>query len=84
VAPTVYFWRYISHIETLVLEYEWPAVLEYHTLFFNQRQEEMQAGVYAHWGSPDPDLLCVHVYPHKKAIQAVTKTAKRLLRYEIR
>ncbi|KAJ7779568.1 hypothetical protein B0H14DRAFT_2961949, partial [Mycena olivaceomarginata] len=77
VAPTVYFWRYISHIETLALEYEWPAVLEYHTLFFNQRQEEMQAGVYAHWGSPDPDLLCVHVYPHKKAIQAVTKTAKR-------
>ncbi|KAJ7861327.1 hypothetical protein B0H14DRAFT_2310673, partial [Mycena olivaceomarginata] len=49
VAPTVYFWRYISHIETLALEYEWPAVLEYHTLFFNQRQEEMQAGVYAHW-----------------------------------
>ncbi|KAF8196732.1 hypothetical protein K438DRAFT_1672911, partial [Mycena galopus ATCC 62051] len=65
----IYFAILGAHLaaKSVAPTYEWPAVLEYHTLFFNQRQEEMQAGVYTHWGSPDPDLLCVHVYPHKKA-----------------
>ncbi|KAJ7641623.1 hypothetical protein FB45DRAFT_1125566 [Roridomyces roridus] len=31
-AATVYFYRYANHLATLAAEYEWPAVLEYHTL----------------------------------------------------
>ncbi|KAJ7861989.1 hypothetical protein B0H14DRAFT_2575650 [Mycena olivaceomarginata] len=52
--------------ESLALEYEWSAVFEYHTLFFDLRQEDMLGGLYDNWGSPDANLLCVHVYPFKK------------------
>ncbi|KAJ7346124.1 hypothetical protein DFH08DRAFT_745946, partial [Mycena albidolilacea] len=69
VAPSVYFWCYITHIESLALEYEWSAVFEYHTLFFDLRQEDMLSELYSNWGLPDPNLLCVHVYPFKKAVQ---------------
>ncbi|KAJ7808444.1 hypothetical protein B0H14DRAFT_2380583, partial [Mycena olivaceomarginata] len=69
VAPSVYFWHYITHIESFALEYEWSAVFEYHTLFFDLRQEDMLSGLYSNWGLPDPNLLCIHVYPFKKAVQ---------------
>ncbi|KAJ7842727.1 hypothetical protein B0H14DRAFT_2359426 [Mycena olivaceomarginata] len=71
VAPLVYFWRYITHIESLALEYGWSTVFEYHTLFFDLRQEDMFGGLYDNWGSPDANLLCVHFYPFKKVSQVV-------------
>ncbi|KAF8193563.1 hypothetical protein K438DRAFT_1969468 [Mycena galopus ATCC 62051] len=71
VAPSVYFWPYITHIESLALEYEWSAVFEYHTLFFDLRQEDMLGWLYNNWGSPDANLLCVHIYPFKKVAKVV-------------
>ncbi|KAJ7743762.1 hypothetical protein B0H16DRAFT_1322458 [Mycena metata] len=67
-AATIYFYRYLTHIATLATEYEWPAVFEYHTLFFNRRRNDMLAGEYDGWGSSDIGLLSSHVYPHRKAI----------------
>lgn len=75
--PSVYFYRYLTHIETLATEYEWPAVFEYHTLFFNRRRGDMLAGSYDDWGRSDVGLLCSHVYPHRKAINVVAKGPKR-------
>ncbi|KAJ6550617.1 hypothetical protein DFH09DRAFT_925855 [Mycena vulgaris] len=69
----VYFYRYLTHIATLVTEYEWPAVLEYHTLFFNRRRGGMLLGSYEGWGASDIGLLSSHVYPHRKVILVVTK-----------
>ncbi|KAJ7102864.1 hypothetical protein C8R44DRAFT_588885, partial [Mycena epipterygia] len=62
----VYFYRYLTHIATLVTEYEWAAVLEYHTLFFNRRRSDMLLGLYDGWGASDIGLLSSHVYPHRK------------------
>ncbi|KAJ7716278.1 hypothetical protein B0H16DRAFT_1476853 [Mycena metata] len=74
-AATVYFYRYLMHIATLATEYEWPAVFEYHTLFFNRRCNDMLAGEYDGWGSSDIGLLSSHVYPHWKAISATPAKA---------
>ncbi|KAJ7733398.1 hypothetical protein DFH07DRAFT_682321, partial [Mycena maculata] len=63
---TVYFYRYLTHIATLATEYEWPAVFEYHTLFFNRRRGDMLAGSYDGWGGSDIGLLSSYVYPHRK------------------
>ncbi|KAJ7198156.1 hypothetical protein GGX14DRAFT_374485, partial [Mycena pura] len=42
----VYFFRYLTHLNKLAAEYEWAAVHEYHTLFFNRRLAEMSSGDY--------------------------------------
>ncbi|KAJ7199682.1 hypothetical protein GGX14DRAFT_467830 [Mycena pura] len=77
-ASTVYFYRYLTHIATLANEYEWPAVFEYHTLFFNRRRGDMLTGSYDGWGSSDIGLLSSYVYPHRKAISvASAKASKR-------
>ncbi|KAJ7106932.1 hypothetical protein C8R44DRAFT_578568, partial [Mycena epipterygia] len=60
-ASSVYFYRYLTHIATLVTEYEWAAVLEYHTLFFNRRRSDMLLGLYDGWGASDIGLLSSHV-----------------------
>ncbi|KAJ6486470.1 hypothetical protein C8R47DRAFT_958944, partial [Mycena vitilis] len=65
-ASTVYFYRYLTHLSTLATEYEWAAVLEYHTLFFNRRRGDMLAGSYDGWGVSDIGLLSSFVYPHRK------------------
>ncbi|KAJ7623665.1 hypothetical protein FB45DRAFT_689011, partial [Roridomyces roridus] len=65
-AATVYFYRYANHLATLAADYEWPAVLEYHTLFFNRRRGEMLAGSYDGWGTSDVGLLSLYVYAHRK------------------
>ncbi|KAJ7429639.1 hypothetical protein B0H11DRAFT_1766847 [Mycena galericulata] len=79
-ACSVYFYRYLTHLITLATEYEWAAVLEYHTLFFNRRRGDMAAGSYEGWATTDIELLSSRVYPHRKAINVVTAkptTAKR-------
>ncbi|KAJ7731272.1 hypothetical protein B0H16DRAFT_1243030, partial [Mycena metata] len=65
-AAPVYFYRYLTHLTTLAAEYEWAAVLEYHTLFFNRRRGDMLTGSYDGWGLSDMGLLSTHVYPHRK------------------
>ncbi|KAJ7103132.1 hypothetical protein B0H15DRAFT_756682, partial [Mycena belliarum] len=65
-APMVYFYRYLTHISTLATEYEWAAVFEYHSLFFNRRRGDMLAGSYEGWASSDIGLLSSYVYPHRK------------------
>ncbi|KAJ7151878.1 hypothetical protein C8R43DRAFT_886460 [Mycena crocata] len=77
-AAPVYFYRYLTYITTLATEYEWAAVLEYHTLFFNRRRGDMQAGQYDGWAVSDIGLLSSYVYPHRKALNVVPKaTSKR-------
>ncbi|KAJ6455007.1 hypothetical protein C8R45DRAFT_753609, partial [Mycena sanguinolenta] len=74
----VYFYRYLTALATLAAEYEWAAVLEYHTLFFNRRRGDMLAGSYDGWAVSDIGLLSSHVYPHRKPIGVVPKvTPKR-------
>ncbi|KAJ7825520.1 hypothetical protein B0H13DRAFT_1547354, partial [Mycena leptocephala] len=63
---TVYFYRYLSHLTTLATDYEWAAVFEYHTLFFNHRCNDMLAGSYDGWATSDIGLLSTYVYPHWK------------------
>ncbi|KAJ7742293.1 hypothetical protein B0H16DRAFT_1323406, partial [Mycena metata] len=38
-----YFFSHLTHLQTLAADYSWDAVLEYHTLFFNRRTQEMEA-----------------------------------------
>ncbi|KAJ7712343.1 hypothetical protein B0H14DRAFT_2167018, partial [Mycena olivaceomarginata] len=70
-----YFHRHTAHLVTLASEYEWVAVLEYHTLFFNRRRGDMLNGDYVSWGTPDLALLALSVYPHRKQVQP-TSSAK--------
>ncbi|KAJ6612440.1 hypothetical protein B0H10DRAFT_1807589, partial [Mycena sp. CBHHK59/15] len=74
-ASPVYFYRYLMALTTLATEYEWAAVLEYHTLFFNRRRRDMLVGSFDAWGTSDIGLLSSHVYPHRKAIPVVSKAA---------
>ncbi|KAF7368055.1 Integrase/recombinase xerD [Mycena sanguinolenta] len=75
-AATVYFYCYLTHLATLASEYEWAAVLEYHTLFFNRRRGEMLTGSYEGWATSDIGLLSTYVYPHRKPINVTAKTKK--------
>lgn len=43
------FYRYTAHLLKLIAEYEWTAVYDYHTIFFNRRRAEMAAGDYSQW-----------------------------------
>ncbi|KAJ7078565.1 hypothetical protein B0H15DRAFT_788808 [Mycena belliarum] len=63
-----YFARHTAHLVTLASEYEWAAVLEYHTIFFNRRRGDMLEGSYTQWGEPDLALLAQSVFPHRKQI----------------
>ncbi|KAJ7786684.1 hypothetical protein B0H14DRAFT_2231534, partial [Mycena olivaceomarginata] len=66
-AATMYFYHYLSHLTTLVTEYKWPVVIEYHTPFFNRRCNDMLTGSYEGWATLDIRLLSSYVYPHRKA-----------------
>ncbi|KAF7293676.1 Integrase/recombinase xerD [Mycena indigotica] len=72
-----YFYRYLTHISTLATEYEWAAVLEYHTLYFNRRRNEMLEGSYEGWAEPEIGLLSSHVYPHRKPISVSAKATSK-------
>jgi hypothetical protein len=74
-AATIYFYQYLTHLSTLASEYEWAAVLEYHTLFFNRWRNDMLAGLYDDWGTSDIGLLSSYVYPHRKQISVTPKGA---------
>ncbi|KAJ6585808.1 hypothetical protein B0H19DRAFT_926532 [Mycena capillaripes] len=74
-APVAYFFRYLTHLSTLTAEYEWAAVLEYHTLFFNRRRNDMLSGLYDGWGTSDIGLLSLHVFPHRKQVSLTPKGA---------
>ena len=65
-AATDTFWTYTEQLLELVAEYEWPAVLTYHSVFFNRQRAEMAAGNYSQWGHRDSNLLSKHVYAHRK------------------
>ena len=43
------FYCYTAHLLKLVAEYEWTAIYDYHTIFFNRRRVEMAAGDYSLW-----------------------------------
>ncbi|KAJ7208535.1 hypothetical protein GGX14DRAFT_335285, partial [Mycena pura] len=64
--PGIYFHRYLEHLELLVLEFDWAAVLEYHMRFFNRRRRDMLQGAYQGWGDVETSLLSTLVYPHRK------------------
>ncbi|KAG6823787.1 hypothetical protein H0H87_000324, partial [Tephrocybe sp. NHM501043] len=68
------FYQYVAHLLELIAEYEWTAVLNYHSVFFNRRRAEMAAGDYSNWSLPATDLLSKHVYAYRKP--SATKTAK--------
>ncbi|KAF7312591.1 Integrase/recombinase xerD [Mycena indigotica] len=77
VGATAYFYRYLTHISTLATEYEWAAVLEYHTLYFNRRRNKMLEGSYEGWAEPEIGLLSSHVYPHRKPISVSAKATSK-------
>lgn len=64
------FHQYMAHLIELVAIYEWSAVYDYHSVFFNRRRAEMSAGNYSGWGAPASDLLDKHVYGHRKPTPA--------------
>ncbi|KAG5341617.1 hypothetical protein C0989_008596 [Termitomyces sp. Mn162] len=60
------FHQSMVHILELIAVYEWSAVYNYHSVFFNYRHAKMTAGDYSGWGRPTSDLLDKHVYGHRK------------------
>ncbi|KAG6825530.1 hypothetical protein H0H87_009318 [Tephrocybe sp. NHM501043] len=74
-AITDVFYQYTAHLLELIAEYEWHAVFNYHSVFFNRRRAEMAAGEYSHWLLPATDLLSKHVYAYRKP--ASTKSSKQ-------
>lgn len=65
--PLVFF-QYLTHLGKLASEYEWPAVLEYHMIFFNRRRTEMIDGNYSAWAVADTPLMSEYVFSHKKVV----------------
>lgn len=45
-----HFQHYRGHLLKLSIDYEWSAVLAYHSNFFNRRRREMSEGMYTGWG----------------------------------
>ncbi|KAG5337179.1 hypothetical protein C0989_010376 [Termitomyces sp. Mn162] len=41
------FYRYMAHLLKLIAEYEWSAVYDYHTIFFNWHRAKMASGDYS-------------------------------------
>ncbi|KAK6987607.1 Integrase/recombinase xerD [Favolaschia claudopus] len=74
----IYFQRYIAHLALLATEYEWAAVFEYHTYFFNRRRNEMLLGNYNNWGEPEAALMTTYVYQHRKQPVVPAKAAKKV------
>ncbi|KAJ7107272.1 hypothetical protein C8R43DRAFT_905807 [Mycena crocata] len=75
----VYLLSYLTHLQSLAADYEWDAVLEYHTLFFNRRSREMEeSGDYSAWSGPDIALLCTSVYPHRISTRRTPGRVSRL------
>ncbi|KAG6867237.1 hypothetical protein C0993_005336, partial [Termitomyces sp. T159_Od127] len=73
-SATSLFFCYTTHLVKLIAEYEWTAMYDYHTVFFNCRRAEMAAGDFSQWGKWDNDLLSEHVYAYQKS--APSKPAK--------
>lgn len=48
-----YFFYYAGHLLKLSVDYEWPALLSYHTEFFNRRRREMSDSDYTGWNRID-------------------------------
>lgn len=65
------FLWYTTHLLKLSADYEWAAVLAYHTDFFNTRRREMTEGTYAGWGRIDHDLHGEHLMDHRKRAPAI-------------
>ncbi|KAJ7761687.1 hypothetical protein B0H16DRAFT_1205780, partial [Mycena metata] len=62
----VFLMSYLTQLQLLAADYDWHAVLQYHTLFFNRRIREMEAnGSFSAWSAPDVGLLCTDIYPHR-------------------
>ncbi|KZP26181.1 hypothetical protein FIBSPDRAFT_698600, partial [Athelia psychrophila] len=61
-----YFLWYTAHLLKNSVDYEWPAVLSYHTEFFNRRRREMSSSDYTGWNHLDHDLLGEHLLGHRK------------------
>ncbi|KAG6830779.1 hypothetical protein H0H87_007123 [Tephrocybe sp. NHM501043] len=66
-AVTGVFYQYQAHLLKLIAEYEWFAVFNYHSVFFNRPRAEMAAGDFSNWALPATDLLSEHVYAHRKS-----------------
>ncbi|KZP17752.1 hypothetical protein FIBSPDRAFT_670926, partial [Athelia psychrophila] len=61
-----HFLWYTTHLLKLSADYEWAAVLAYHTDFFNTRRREMTEGIYVGWGRIDHDLHGEYLMDHRK------------------
>ncbi|KAF7981494.1 hypothetical protein HWV62_33037 [Athelia sp. TMB] len=70
---SVDFLWYQAHLLKLSTDYEWPAVLAYHTDFFNTRRREMSDGRYDGWGRVDTDLHAEHLMDRRKHTPTATK-----------
>ncbi|KNZ71923.1 hypothetical protein J132_05197 [Termitomyces sp. J132] len=62
------FYEYTAHLIELIAEFEWSAVFQYYSVFFNCHQLEMAVGDYSGWEIPAMDLLSKHVYAYRKAM----------------
>lgn len=59
-AVTQHFMWSSGHMQWLVVNYDWPALLAYHNDFFNMRRREMAEGNYDSWGRLDHELHDLH------------------------
>ncbi|KZP23106.1 hypothetical protein FIBSPDRAFT_675325, partial [Athelia psychrophila] len=58
---SVNFLWYQAHLLKLSSDYNWSAVMSYHTDFFNTRRREMSDGNYEGWGNVNLDLHAEHL-----------------------
>ncbi|KAJ7736154.1 hypothetical protein B0H16DRAFT_1234429, partial [Mycena metata] len=53
-----YLFSYLTQLQTLATQYDWDAVLQYHTLFFNRRLRDMEEDRdFSGWSNHDTPLL---------------------------
>ncbi|PPQ80745.1 hypothetical protein CVT25_001866 [Psilocybe cyanescens] len=66
--PLVFF-DFLSHLQDISSEYEWPAVRQYTIEFFNRRRVEMfENSDYSRWSFCDTDLAEEHLSASKKVL----------------
>lgn len=70
--------QYMQRLAQFSLDFEWNAVLNYHTAFFNRCRKEMLNDDWTVWGTVDHDLKGDHLFNRQKVMQPKTSSGKKI------
>lgn len=69
------FFTYSEHLLRFHADYEWPAILAYHSAYFNKRRRDMSQQNFRSWGSNDTDLFFEHLIARRRVPKAAVGSA---------